>query len=444
MQQPASGEAAAAAPERDLVIDLARFFCLALVVVGHTMMVSPVLHPDGTVSSQNTLGEQRWFEPVVWVLQVMPLFFVAGGVTGLHSWRRLRSAGGNAIEFVQGRLLRLIRPAAVLLAAMFIGLWAARLSGVDPQVIQLLASGAGMPLWFLAAYLAAQLNLPWLSALHDRAPWLTLAALVSLVVAVDCARGALAWLAYANMVFLWCAVQQLGFFVADRRMPGIGPSGLLGLVAASNLLLGLLVLLRLYSGNMLVNLNPPNLPLFLLAVSQAASLQLLRPVLVRLAARALVRRLLAGAGRHSLTVYLWHLPLLAGISGLILLSGLPQPAGGTAAWWWTRPLVLLGVVGLLLPVLAVFGRLEQRPTSTDPSRARPAVAVVTAAVVVFIPVADAALNGLTVGLLGGGAVCFALAVLLLGRVPARGSSHSGPGGSGLALPHPPLSANVEP
>lgn len=444
MQQPASGEAAAAAPERDLVIDLARFFCLALVVVGHTMMVSPVLHPDGTVSSQNTLGEQRWFEPVVWVLQVMPLFFVAGGVTGLHSWRRLRSAGGNAIEFVQGRLLRLIRPAAVLLAAMFIGLWAARLSGVDPQVIQLLASGAGMPLWFLAAYLAAQLNLPWLSALHDRAPWLTLAALVSLVVAVDCARGALPWLAYANMVFLWCAVQQLGFFVADRRMPGIGPSGLLGLVAASNLLLGLLVLLRLYSGNMLVNLNPPNLPLFLLAVSQAASLQLLRPVLVRLAARALVRRLLAGAGRHSLTVYLWHLPLLAGMSGLILLSGLPQPAGGTAAWWWTRPLVLLGVVGLLLPVLAVFGRLEQRPTSTDPSRARPAVAVVTAAVVVFIPVADAALNGLTVGLLGGGAVSFALAVLLLGRVPARGSSHSGPGGSGLALPHPPLSANVEP
>ena len=31
-------------PDRDLVIDLARFFCLALVVVSHTMMVSPVLH----------------------------------------------------------------------------------------------------------------------------------------------------------------------------------------------------------------------------------------------------------------------------------------------------------------------------------------------------------------------------------------------------------------
>ena len=128
------------------------------------MMVSPVLHPDGTVTSDNTLGNQRWFEPVVWVLQVMPLFFVVGGITGLQSWRRLRARGGNTFDFMQARMLRLIRPAAVLLAIMFTGLWAARLAGVDPQVIQLLVAGAGMPLWFLAAYLAAQLNLPLLAA----------------------------------------------------------------------------------------------------------------------------------------------------------------------------------------------------------------------------------------------------------------------------------------
>jgi fucose 4-O-acetylase-like acetyltransferase len=443
MQQPAGGPAPAV-PERDLVIDLARFFCLALVVIAHTMMVSPVLHPDGTVSSDNTLGNQHWFEPVVWVLQVMPLFFVAGGVTGLYSWRRLRSQGGSAFEFVQGRLLRLIRPAAVLLSVMFTGLWAARLSGVDPQVIQLLAAGAGMPLWFLAAYLAAQLNLPWLAALHARAPWLTLAALLCLVVAVDCLRGALPQLAYANMVFLWCAVQQLGFILADGKLRGLTPSGLLGIVAVSNLTLGALVVLRLYSGNMLVNLNPPNLTLFLLAVSQAAGLQLLRPLLARLAGLGPVRGVLARVGRRSMTVYLWHLPLLAAMSGLLLLTDFPQPTGGTAAWWWTRPLVLLGVVALLLPVLALFGRLEEQPTAPGSSRARPAAAVVTAAVVVFIPVADAALNGLTVGLLGGGAACFALAVLLLGRVPPRNAEASDSGGSVRPLPHPPLSANLEP
>ena len=325
-QQRPAGDPAPT-PDRDPVIDLVRFFCLALVVVAHTMMVSPVLHPDGTVTSENTLGDQHWFEPVVWVFQIMPLFFVAGGITGLQSWRRLRARGGNAFDFMQARLLRLIRPAAVLLAVMFVGLSAARLAGVDPQVIELLTSGAGMPLWFLAAYLAAQLNLPWLAALHARAPWLTFAGLTALVVTVDCLRGVLPLLAYLNMLFLWCAVQQLGFIVADgpRLLPG-RPAHL-GIMVASNMLLGLIVLLGLYSGNMLVNLNPPNVTLLLLGISQAAALQLFRPVLSRIASVAGVRRMMGVAGRRSMTVYLWHLPLLAAMSGLLLLTDFPQPAG---------------------------------------------------------------------------------------------------------------------
>jgi fucose 4-O-acetylase-like acetyltransferase len=438
-----AGSGQAVRPDRDLVIDLARFFCLALVVVSHTMMVSPVLHPDGTVTSDNTLGNQRWFEPVVWVLQVMPLFFVAGGMTGLQSWRRLRARGGNTFDFMQARMLRLIRPAAVLLAFMFAGLWAARLAGVDPQVIQLLVSGAGMPLWFLAAYLAAQLNLPLLARLHARAPWLTLAGLTSLVVAVDCLRGMMPTLAYVNMVFVWCAVQQLGFFLADGTLAP-GRIALAGIILASNLVLGLLVWLGLYSGNMLVNLNPPNLTLFLLGISQAATLQLFRPALTRVASLAPVRRFIGLAGRRSMTVYLWHLPLLAAMSGLLVLTDFPKPAGGTAAWWWGRPLVLLALTGLLLPVVALFGRLEERPTSPGTARSRPAAAVVTAAVVVYVPVADAALSGLTLGLLGGGAACFALAVLLLGRIPVRLVAGQGAAGSGPPLPRPPLSANVEP
>jgi hypothetical protein len=325
---------------------------------------------------------------------------------------------------------------------MFAGLWAARLGGVDPEVIELLVSGAGMPLWFLAAYLAAQLNLPVLARLHARAPWLTLAGLTSLVVAVDCLRGMMPMLAYLNMVFLWCAVQQLGFFLADGLAPG--RVALAGVILGSNLVLGLLVWLGLYSGNMLVNLNPPNLTLLLLGISQAAALQLFRPVLARIAANVPVQRFIGLAGRRSMTVYLWHLPMLAALSGGLLLAGFPQPAGGTAAWWWGRPLVLLAVIGLLLPVLALFGRLEERPTAAATARSRPAVAVVTAAVVVFVPVADAALNGLTLGLLGGGAACFALAVLLLGRIPVRLVAGQDPAGSGPPLPRPPLSANVEP
>ena len=443
-QQRPAGDPAPT-PDRDPVIDLVRFFCLALVVVAHTMMVSPVLHPDGTVTSENTLGDEHLFEPVVWVFQIMPLFFVAGGITGLQSWRRLRARGGNAFDFMQARLLRLIRPAAVLLAVMFVGMSAARLAGVDPQVVELLTSGAGMPLWFLAAYLAAQLNLPWLAALHTRAPWLTFAGLTALVVTVDCLRGVLPLLAYLNMLFLWCAVQQLGFIVADG--PRLLPSrpAHLSIMVASNMLLGLIVLLGLYSGNMLVNLNPPNVTLLLLGISQAAALQLFRPVLSRIASVAGVRRMMGVAGRRSMTVYLWHLPLLAAMSGVLLLTDFPQPPGGSAAWWWGRPLVLLGVIALLLPVVALFGRLEERPTASGPSPSRPAAAVLLAAVAVFVPAVNAALTGLTPGLLGGGAACFALAVVLLGRIPVRLTTPpDGQGGSEPPLPRPPLSANVEP
>ncbi|HEY8754471.1 MAG TPA: acyltransferase [Arthrobacter sp.] len=430
-----------------MAIDLVRFVCLALVVVAHCMMVSPVLHPDGTVTTENTLGDQPWFVPVIWIFMVMPLFFVTGGTTGLQSWQRLRARGGTGFEFAQARLLRLIRPAAALLAVMYLGLWTALLLGVDAQVVQLMATGAGMPLWFLAAYLAAQLNIPLLARFHERAPWLTLGVLTALVVAVDCVRGALPWLANANLVFLWCAVQQLGFLMAGGHLARLTRSGLVGLILAANLLLGLVTGLGLYSGNMLVNLNPPTLCLLLLGVSQAAVLQLFRPGLGWVSGLRWVRAVVMVVGRRSMTVYLWHLPLLVAMSGLLLLTDFPKPAAGTAEWWWARPLVLIGVITLLLPVIGAFGRLEERPTASVHTRGRPAAAVVTAAVVVFVPAADAAFKGLTLGLLGGGAACFALAVLLLGRMPERVAGETpsqrrvqadGP------LPAGPSSANVEP
>lgn len=286
-----------------------------------------------------------------------------------------------------------------------------------------------MPLWFLTAYLAAQLNIPLLAACHTRAPWVTLAALTALVVAVDCLREALPALAYANLVFLWCAVQQLGFLAADGHWAGVSGPGLLGIAVAANLVLGIVTGLGLYPGNMLVNLNPPNLCLLLLGISQAALLEFFRPVLATLCSVRWVQTLLHTAGARSLTVYLWHLPLLVGISGLLLLTPIPKPGSGTAAWWWGRPLVLLALILLLLPVVAVFGRLEERPTAPTAFRSRPP-AVLAAVVVVFLPASAAALGGLTLGLLGAGALCFAAGVLLLGGMPGRMRRPAGSGSRG--------------
>ena len=93
--------------------------------------------------------------------------------------------------------------------------------------------------------------------------------------------------------------------------------------------------------------------------------------------------------------------------------------------------------------------IEERPTAAVHARGRAPAAVVTAGVVVFIPMLDAALNGLSVALLGGGAACFMLAVLLLGRVvepaqtPAVGPPAKPGAGRPMPLPEPGLRANVE-
>lgn len=445
VSRPAAAHSGLAA-QRDTAIDLLRFFCLALVVMGHCLMVSPRLHDDGTVTTQNTLGDQPWFVPVIWIFMVMPVFFVTGGCTGLHSWRRLQGRGGTYTQYAHLRMLRLIRPTAALLAAMFAGLWIALLAGVDPQVIQLLAAGAGMPLWFLAAYLITQLSLPLLAGLHGRAPWWTLAGLVALVIAVDSLRGSFPLIAHLNTVFVWCAVQQLGFLLADSTFAGLGTSGCLALILGANLALGVVTGAAIYSGNMLVNLNPPNLTLFLLAIAQTAAFQLARPGLEWLSSVRWINTVVRIVGARCMTIYLWHLPLVGALLGLLLLTDLPMPAAGSSGWWWSRPLVLAAVVLLLIPVTALLGRLEERPTAPVHSRGRAPAAVVTAVVVVFLPVVEAALHGLSLGLLGGGAACFALAVLLLGRVPdgmAPAHTHTSRAGTGRPLPPARSSANLE-
>ncbi|MCT9871346.1 acyltransferase family protein [Paenarthrobacter aurescens] len=444
---PAVGAATAA--RRDPVIDLVRFTCLLLVVACHCMMVSPALHKDGTVTTENVLMEEAWFVPVAWALMIVPLFFVLGGVTALQSWRRLKARGGTGFNFAQLRLLRLVRPAMALLAFMWGGLWVALLLGVHPQVIQLMTAGAAMPLWFLAAYLTAQVSVPLLARFHERAPLLTFGGLVALIITVDSLRGALPVIAFANMIFVWCAVQQLGFLMADGFFEQRSRAWLVGAIVSSNLLLGVATGVAVYPGNMVVNINPPNLCLLLLGISQTATLQLVRKGLEGIAGVRWIQSLISVAGHRSMTVYLWHLPLLVGMSGLLLLTDVPKPLAGTGEWWWARIPVFVAVITLLVPVVWLFGRLENRPTAASHARGPSRAAVVTAAVVVMVPVADAAFNGLTLALLGGGAACFALSVLLLGRVPTPAQPPSevnvleGRQGGVPTLPEPDLRANLE-
>ena len=360
--------ASSVAAERDPVIDLVRVFCVAIVVVGHLLMIGAAIVPGRGLVIERTLLEMSWIGPISWVAQIMPLFFVVGGFAGIGAWRRLEASGGTAADFIRSRVLRLARPSIALFAALALGVLVMHLTGVDPVAIRLIALGISSPLWFLAAYAFAQAYLPGLAAFHAQAPRATLATLATGALVLDLVRMAtgIQELGLLNMTFVWLFAQQLGFWIADGWFRARSRVTVLMICVGAYVLLAVLVAVG-YPGNMLDNLNPPTFALIALSVAQTCLLVLAYPALRRFTALRAVRAVVTMVGARLVTIYLWHVPVLGLVVGLLLLTPLPTPAAGSAAWWMTRPLVFLVMAGVLAGVSVLFGRLERPPAFDHPA-----------------------------------------------------------------------------
>ncbi len=365
MAQRDTGSAAPVwSAQRDLVMDLARVFSLALVVAGHLLMLGASVTGDDELVIERTLLLQPWFTPVTWIAQLMPLFFAVGGFAGVQAWRRIEARGGSAAEFIRGRFLRLARPTVPFFACLSVAILVMHLTGIDPNSVAQIATGVASPLWFLAAYSFSQAYLPGMAALHARAPVRTLAGLFVAAVVLDVMHFAtgVTELGLINMIFVWLFIQQLGIWAADGWFTERSWWSLLVLTAASYITLGVITTLGPYPANMLDNLNPPTAALAVLAVAQFSLLMLLHPLLSRAMRSRAMQLIVASIGGRLMTVYLWHLPVLALIVGLLLLSPLPMPEPGSASWWWTRPVILLIAIAVLFGLARVLGRFEQ-PTA---------------------------------------------------------------------------------
>jgi hypothetical protein len=161
---------------------------------------------------------------------------------------------------------------------------------------------------------------------------------------------------------------------------------------------------------MLTNLNPPTLPLVALGLGQAALLQLLKPPLTALMRTRVMRGIVFAVGSRLMTVYLWHLPLILAIAGLGLVVPLIATAPGSAAWWLTRPIVYLVVLGLIFVLSLALGRFER---ANPVVRASSLAALAIAAVATIVPTAAITIYGLDVWLAVAGAVGYGIAVVLL-------------------------------
>jgi hypothetical protein len=349
---------------RDSSVDAIRVVLLVAVFALHAMMCGVSVGAAGPVL-ENALEGQAWFGPASWIVQIMPLFFIAGGFSSFHHWRSMRARGATPADYVRSRLERLVRPAIALVVVVASALVALSLAGLPAELVATAGFRIGQPLWFLGVYLAISALVPIMLRAHERARVLTPLALLAGVVAVDVVRlsTGIDGIGFVNLLLVWLLVQQLGFHLADGGVDRLSRRTLWGIAGAALGFLAVLTVVGPYDVDMFENLNPPSVCLVVLGVAQLALFQLARPRIRAWVERADASRLISSVGERAMTVYLWHMPVLIALAGLSLVAnasfGLPLAEPMSLEWWATRPLWLGVAAAMVVPVAIVFGRFER-------------------------------------------------------------------------------------
>jgi len=377
---PAPVVARPATAGRDTAVDVARAACLVVVVALHAMMVG-VSESHGIPAFENAMVRWEWFPALTWVVQVMPLFFILGGFSSFLDWSRRRAAGENAGAYVVRRMRRLLVPAVAAVTATGVFVAALAVAGVAPEVVTAAGFHSSQPLWFLGVYILCTALVPTAVAAHQRAPGLTLGVLASTVLLVDLARAATGEeaIGFANLLFVWLLVQQLGFFIADGSVSRLGAARVGAVLIGALVVLGIVVSTGFWSADLFHALNPPTGALVLLGVAQLCAFHLLRPRLRALHARPLVQAAVAAIGSRAMTVYAWHMPVMIALAGLVLLLPGEPAVPLSLEWWLSRPMWLVAVAVAVAAVAGIAGRLERRPAGVLPRAVgTPATALIVA------------------------------------------------------------------
>ena len=310
---------------RDLALDVVRSWSLLVVVLGHFLMLI-VLWSDGVPATGNTLTSGDPWPFVTWVLQVMPLFFIAGGAV---NWRSNERFPGTYSQWLWQRVARLMRPTLVYLAALSLIFTVVTIlvprSITDPYV-----QGITGPLWFLAVYIPVTALTPATTAWwRRRGPW-TIAVLLVVVVLVDVVRlNSMETMGAINMVAAWTLVHQLGYWYRDGVPRGVAVAAIVGGLGINVLLTQVL---HWYPTSLVgipterfSNMAPPTIILVCHAFVLFGAFVLLSPWIRRRFVTARAFHATARAGLFAMTVYLWHMLVLIGWLSLLHVVGLDLP-----------------------------------------------------------------------------------------------------------------------
>jgi len=359
---------------RDSAVDLVKAFCLLVVVGLHALMAGVTVGADG-LAVTNALAGHPIFAWVTWGVQVMPLFFLLGGFSSITQWRRMRASGASDSDYVRLRVNRLARPAVLPIALVGAALATLAATGVSGEVLREVGFKIGQPLWFLAVYLGCCAFVPMMARLHERAPRLTLGGLLAAALIIDTVSVTfeLPGINAINFLFVWLFIQQLGFWAADGFFHRLPRLVLLVLGAASYGALVVLTQVVGYSNDMYENLNPPTTCILVLGIGQIFLVSFARPWLSR-AAGPRVMRAANAINRNSMTIYLWHVPVVVIIALTMLSTHMDMPEPLSRSWWETRPLFLVAVAAALTPVVLLLAYWERSRLQHTPTRTPAAIA----------------------------------------------------------------------
>lgn len=361
---------------RDRVLDAVRAFALLSVVFIHAAAWDL---SSGTVASAlDVRPDVVW---ATWLLQVVPLFFTAGGATNLLSWGR----HPDVADYLRRRVLRLGAPGLV-----YAGTWTAVL--LPLALVPVLADDAVVAgrflaqlLWFLGVYALVTTAVPWTSRWAVR-PALTVSAWLAAIVAVDAARWNLhPGLGWLNLLLVWGFLHQLGYHLPAMRAAGMRRT--LPLAAVSLAAAVALAVAGPYSTALTTragdpepsNLSPPTLVIALYGTALALAVAAAWPALHRALSHDRAYLAVAAFGARAVGVYLWHIPVMTVAVGLVwLLGAAPRPFG--VGWWALHLTVFAVVLAVALPLAGLAGRVDAAARARAATWARRSVPALPCAV----------------------------------------------------------------
>ena len=374
-------------PERDRLIDLLRVAAMLTVAAGHWLAAAVTISPTGAVHATNTLGvvpATRWLTLAV---QVMGLFFATAAWS---SARTLQRRPGTARAWYLDRVRRIAAPTGVYVAT-----WAALAAvlglTVSPDLVSTIGQLVAVQLWFVAVIVLMFAMTPLLHRGWQRFGPRLLLVLTGLAAGVDAAHRILhvPVVGWANFVLVWSVPTVLGFAwhdgwltAARRRAWALligGGVALTALVASPWLPLSMVGV----PGAAQSNNSPPSVALIALTCVHLGAVLVAAGWLRRLLARPRVWLAVVTANLTAMTTYLWHLTALVMLAGMLRLTGGTGWFGavGSGRWWATRPVWLLVLALLTVPVVALLKGVERAPLpDVPPTPLR--LAVATAGLVV--------------------------------------------------------------